>query len=255
MVDPTQPYISRLTRQTLLQACYVLLRELQRRPTAEELREHPWVAVDYAPVLESATSVGSPSSSLSGFPVAGAQLLPAGAAGRADTDAEAAPDIFLPTVAPRLLSEARTPPACLVRGVHDNRLREKACRSIDSWILHHVVAMMERLPVKHPEGVTSGYGHHSCHDPGQTYVYLCYPALLVMHNVLWCGRQHDAQFWNAQEEQSRAAEQTNMEAAAVPAARQLNAFQVRYSRDKRRTRAAAWCMIQFMLGVLTLYVM
>ena len=81
------------------------------------------MAVDYAPVLESATSVGSPSSSLSGFPVVGAQLLPAGAAGRADTDAEAAPDIFLPTVAPRLLSEARTLPACLVQGVHDNRLR------------------------------------------------------------------------------------------------------------------------------------
>lgn len=69
-----------------------------------------------------------------------------------------------------------------------------------------------------------------------------------MHNVLWCGRQRDAQFWNAQEEQSRAAEQTNMEAAAVPAARQLNAFQVRYSRDKRRTRAVVWCMILFTLG-------
>ena len=90
--------------------------------------------------------------------------------------------------------------------------------------------------MKHPDGATRRYGHHSRHYPEQTFIYLGYPALLVMHSIPWCGRQHDAQFWNVQEEQSRAAEQTNMEAAAVPAARQLNAFQVRYSRDKSRTK-------------------
>ena len=70
------------------------------------------MAVNYTPVLETATTLPSPHSSRSGFGAAGAQLPPPpGPSGRAPpADDAAAPDIFAPTVAPRRLSEAR--PRC-----------------------------------------------------------------------------------------------------------------------------------------------
>ena len=70
------------------------------------------MAVNYTPVLETATTLPSPQGSRSGFGAAGAQLPPPpGPSGRAPpADGAAAPDIFAPTVAPRRLSEAR--PRC-----------------------------------------------------------------------------------------------------------------------------------------------
>ncbi len=142
-----------------------------RRPTAEELREHPWTAVNYAPVLESLPSVGSPSPSraASGLPAAGAD------GGEGD-------DIFAPTVAARRLSKAR--------------------------------ASRPRRPPEPRPCRTGGRAP----GPAERGARSCRPR--APRPAASSGRC-------AQEEQSRAAEQVGAEAAAVPAAKRLNAFQVR----------------------------
>lgn len=72
------------------------------------------MAINYTPVLETATTLPSPHSSRSWFGGAGAQLPPPpGPSGRAPpAEGAAAPDIFAPTVAPRRLSEARPRRRC-----------------------------------------------------------------------------------------------------------------------------------------------
>ncbi|KAK9822215.1 hypothetical protein WJX81_007583 [Elliptochloris bilobata] len=87
---------------------HILMPDPLQRPTADELREHPWVAVDYTPVLETASTLGSPHSSRSGFGGVGAQLPPPPTAGGGKTalaDGRPVSDIFAPTVAARPLSE------------------------------------------------------------------------------------------------------------------------------------------------------
>ena len=108
------------------------------------------MAVNYTPVLETATTLASPHSSRSGFGAAGAQLPPPpGPSGRAPpADGAAALDMFAPTVAPRRLSEAR-PSRCwctLVHGTHQLFFRDPVPRrakdhmmlvSLVGWHLGH----------------------------------------------------------------------------------------------------------------------